>query len=185
MGSRRIVLIDRPFQIRLAAEFVLLQALLTALFAAGVYVFTRSQLQAGLASAHAAYRSLADMLMPIVAVLAAFNLLVSLVLVVAYVVHLTHRIARPLLRVRAALEELGQRRIYDHTGILPGDQLFELSESLRKALEGLRLDLRSLQDTTAALRRAQAEGDAAAAEARLDELEATLGRWHAQPGPRP
>jgi predicted transcriptional regulator len=179
MGSRRIVLIDRPFQIRLAAEFVLLQALLTALFAAGVYVFTRSQLQEGLASAQAAYRSVADMLMPIVLVLAGFNILVSLVLVLGYVVHLTHRIARPLLRVRAALEELAQRRIYDHTGILPGDQLFELSESLRKALEGLRGDLRGLQETTAALRKAQAEGDAAGVEAHLRTLEASLTQWKA------
>ncbi len=179
MASRRIVLIDRPFQIRLATEFVLLQAVLTALFATGVYVFTRSQLQAGLASAHAAYRSLAEMLMPIVGALAAFNLLVSLVLVIGYVVHLTHRIARPLLRVRAALEELAHRRIHDHTGILPGDQLFELSESLRKALEGLRGDLKGLQEATAALRQAQAAGDAASAEARLRELEAALGRWQA------
>lgn len=179
MGSRRIVLIDRPFQIRLATEFVLLQAVLTALFAAGVYVFTRSQLQEGLASAQAAYRSVADMLMPIVLVLAGFNILVSLVLVLAYVVHLTHRIARPLLRVRAALEELAQRRIYDHTGILPGDQLFDLSESLKGALEGLRGDLRELQAEAAALRQAQAAGDAADVESRLRSLEARLARWKA------
>ena len=176
---RRIVLIDRAFQLRLAGEFVLLQVLLTALFAAGIYVFTHSQLQAGLASAHAAYRSLAQMLMPIVAVLALFNIALSTILVTLYVLRLSHRIARPLLRVRAALEELALRRVYDHTGILPGDQLFELSDSLKKALECVRGDLRNLQGEAAALRRAQEAGDAAAAEVRLRAIEETLLHWRA------
>ena len=38
-NQRRIVLIDHRFQLRMAASFILLQVLLTALFAAGLYIF--------------------------------------------------------------------------------------------------------------------------------------------------
>lgn len=174
---KRIVLLDRPFQIRLVAEFVLVQALLTLVFALALYAFTRSELQANLLSAHASYRSTAQMLMPLVAVLAVFNILLATVLVLGYVVHLTHRIARPLLRVRASLEELARRRIFVHTGVLPGDQLFELSASLRKGLETLRTDLHGLEGTSRALRDALEADDLEGAKARLGDLEKGLAAW--------
>ena len=174
---KRIVLIEPRFQLRLVAEFVLLQAVLSALFAAALYVFLGSELRAGLASAHASYRSTARMLLPIVGVMALFNVAVATVLAAGYVVRLSHRIARPLLRVRAALEELARRRIFVHTGVLPGDQLFELSQTLRGALEAVRTDVRALKAAVQELKRAEAAGDAAGAGAALGSLVETLAAW--------
>ena len=175
--AKRIVLIEPRFQLRLVLEFVLLQALLSGLFAAVLYVFLGSELRAGLASAHASYRSTAQMLMPIVLVMALFNVAVATVLAASYVVRLSHRIARPLLRVRAALEELALRRIYVHTGVLPGDQLFELSQSLRGGLEVLRTDMHGLQAAVRELKRARGAGDDAGVDAAVAALDRTLGAW--------
>jgi len=174
---KRIVLIEPRFQLRLVLEFVLLQAVLSGLFAALLYVFLGSELRAGLASAHAAYRSTAQMLMPIVLVMALFNVAVATVLAASYVVRLSHRIARPLLRVRAALEELALHRIYVHTGVVPGDQLFELSQSLRGGLEVLRTDIHGLKAAVLELKRAREAGDAAGVDAALGTLDRTLAAW--------
>jgi len=172
-----IVLIDRRFQLRLAGEFVLLQVALTALFAGLLYLFLNSELQANLASAHASYRSLAQMLMPLVGVLAVFNILLSTVLVTLYVVHMSHRLARPLLKIRAVLEELAQRRFLDHTDIHAGDQLWEVDRSLTAAVTTLRTDVQLLQQVALELRRAQEAGDAAAVSRQLERLDQTVKAW--------
>ena len=173
----RIVLIDRRFQLRLALEFVLLQVLLTSLLAGGLYLFLNSELQANLASAHASYRSMAQMLMPIVGGMAVFSILVSTVLVTVYVVHMSHRIARPLLRIRAVLEELGRRRFLDHTDIHPGDQLWEVDHALTSAVAAIRSDVQGLRQVALDLRRAQEAGDAAAVLAQLETLERAVQAW--------
>lgn len=174
---RRIVLIDTPFQLRMAGAFILLQVLLTGLFAFGLYIFMASELQTGLASAHAAYRSLGQMLLPLVAVLAGFSLVLSIVLVTAFVVILSHRIAGPLHRFRLVMEEVAQRRIPDHARIRPEDQLGPLSESTGLALRTLHADLSALRSALDRARAAHASGNAAAAVQALDDLESTLGAW--------
>lgn len=174
---RRIVLIAPRFQLRLAGEFVLLQILLTALFAGGLYLFMSSEIQANLESAHASYRTLGQMLMPIVGTLSAFSIVLSTVLVTLYVVHLSHRIARPLLRIRAVLEELALRRFLDHTGIQPGDQLSEVDRSLTAAVTTIRTDLQELRQAARALRQAHEAGQGAAVLQQLEALERTLDAW--------
>ncbi len=174
---RRIVLIDTRFQLRMAGAFILLQVLLTGLFAFGLYLFMASELQTGLASAHAAYRSLGQMLLPLVAVLAGFSLVLSIVLVTGFVVILSHRIAGPLHRFRLVMEEVAQRRIPDHARIRPDDQLGPLSESTGQALGTLHTDLATLRSALDRAQAAQTSGDAAATANALDDLETTLGAW--------
>ena len=173
----RIVIIDRRFQLRLAAEFVVLQVVLTLLFGAALYLFMNSELQANLASAHASYRSTAQMLMPIVLTLSAFNIVVATVLVTIYVVHMSHRIARPLLRFRAVLEELALHRFLDHTDIHPGDQLWEVDRSLTGAVATVKTDIQTLQKVAGDLRRAQEAGNAPEVSRQLELLEKTVDAW--------
>ena len=174
---RRIVLIDTRFQLRLAASFLALQVLLTGLFSLALYLFMDSELKAGLASAHAAYRSLDQMLLPLVAVLAGFSFLLSTVAVTGFVVLLSHRIAGPLHRFRTVLEELGQRRIPANAHIRPDDQLGEVSESMGHALETLSSDIEALYATAAAMKMAQEGQDAAALDRGVSELIRILAAW--------
>ena len=175
--SPRIVLVSRRFQFRLSLEFMLLQLLLTGLFALGLYVLANSELQANLASAHARYRSLAQMLMPIVLGLTLFSLALSSFLVAFYVSHLVRRVAGPLIHIRAGLEEIAQRRFFLHTGIGEGRPMWELSHSLGKAENVIKGDLTRLKMELAALRRAHEAGDAAETGTRIAAMEEILAAW--------
>ncbi|MBK9796711.1 MAG: hypothetical protein IPP58_09470 [Holophagaceae bacterium] len=181
---RRIVLIDTRFQLGMAGAFILLQLLLTGLFAVALYLFMDSELKAGLASAHAAYRSLDQMLLPLVLVLAGFNLALSTALVTGFVVILSHRIAGPLHRFRIVMEELAERRLPEDARIRPKDQLGVLSESTGRALDTLQADLTTLRSQLARARVASMGGDGPAAGEALAHMDATLSQWCPRaPGP--
>ncbi len=175
--NRRIILIDTRFQLRLAGTFILLQLFLTGLFAVVLYLFMNSELKTGLASAHAAYRSLDQMLLPLVGVLAAFSFVLSTLIVLAFVVILSHRIAGPLFRFRTVLEALSRREIPAHTRLRPDDQLGELSESMERTLATLTTDLESLTSTASALAQARQGQDPEALDRGLAELTRLLAAW--------
>jgi methyl-accepting chemotaxis protein len=178
---RRIVLIDTHFQLRMAGAFLLLQLALTGIFSLALYLFMDSELKAGLASAHAAYRSLDQMLLPLVAVLAGFSFLLSTVAVTGFVVILSHRIAGPLHRFRTVLEELAHRQIPGHARIRPKDQLGEVSESMGHAMETLTTDLEALCAAAATMKKAHEDQDTATFERCAAELERILGEWKLPP----
>ena len=173
----RIVIVPRRFRVRLALEFLALQGLLTGLFALGLYLFTRSELQANLASAHASYRSLAQMLLPLILGLSLFSLVLSTAMVSFYVAYLSRRVAKPLLHIRAALEELAQRRFFLRTGIGKWEELWELSASLTKAEAVLRGDLERLKAESAGLQAAGQAGNLEDVTARIGVIQAVLEGW--------
>jgi methyl-accepting chemotaxis protein len=180
--QRRVVLIDHRFQLRLAALFVLVQVVLTAIFAGGLYIFLESEVQTGLASAHAAYRTIGQMLMPIVLVLAAFSLAISTICVFVFVIALSHRIAGPLHRFKVIIDELAVRRIPDHTRLRPGDQLQELSKSFTLAVDNLEEDLNTLKDAAETLRVAHGADDLQAAGPAIEAVERVMEAWSRRSG---
>ena len=174
---RRIVLINPRFQLRMAAAFLAVQLVLTGLFAGGLYLFLDSELSATLASAHTHAQSLERMLLPIVLVLSGFSLAFSTVLVTLFVVFLTHKVAGPIYRIRAALESLAGRDLGAHTAIRPEDQLEEVAHSLRGAFATVAEDLRTLGDAAAEAKgSAEAAGDAAT-QAAVAKIEGILSAW--------
>lgn len=175
--KRRIVLIDQRFQLRLASAFIGLQILLTALFAAGLYIFMDSELHADLASAHASARTLNEMLLPIVLMLALFSISLSAVLSTVFVVLVSHKIAGPMYRFRTVLESLAHRRFESHTRIRPDDQLGELALSLGKAIKTVRTDIHGLHQSVWRLRESRAQGDTAAFDAEIAAIEKALDSW--------
>jgi methyl-accepting chemotaxis protein len=175
--QRRIVLIDRRFQLRMAASFVFLHVLLTGLFAGALYLFMDSEIHASLASAHASNQSMSQMLVPIIVILSAFSVTLSMVLVTTFVVLLSHKIAGPMYRFRSVLDALAHRRLLAHANIRPGDQLGELSTTLGLALEVVNADVHNVQQSVIALRTAQQRGDVQAMEQALAHIEGTLHTW--------
>jgi hypothetical protein len=174
---RRIVLINPRYQLRLAAAFLVVQLVLTGLFAGGLYLFLDSELHASLASAHAQAQSLERMLLPIVLVLSCFSLAFSTVLVTLFVVFLTHKVAGPIYRFRSALESLAGRDLGAPTAIRPEDQLEEVAHSMREAFATLATDFGTLGDAaTEARRSAEAAGDTATLAA-VAKIEGVLSAW--------
>ena len=176
-NQRRIVLIDHRFQLRLAAAFILLQILLTALFAAGLYIFMDSEIHADLASAHASYKSLSQILFPIVLTLSVFSIVLSIMLSAIFVVLMSHKIAGPLYRFRTVLESLANRRFESHTRIRPNDQLGELSISLDKAIKTVNTDIQELHQSVFKLRESHTKSDMVDLEIQIVAIEKTLGLW--------
>jgi len=176
-NQRRIVLIDNRFQLRMAAAFILIQVVLTALFAAVLYIFMDSELHAELATAHASYQSLRDVLLPIIVLMSVFSLLLSVVLTVIFVVLLSHKIAGPMYRFRVVLESPANRRFDQHTGIRPNDQLGEVAESLDKAVRTVKADIHQLHQSVWKLRECHAKSDTAGYEAEMAAMERTLETW--------
>ncbi|MDD2700923.1 MAG: hypothetical protein PHH36_06750 [Sideroxydans sp.] len=177
--QRRIVLIDHRFQLRMAAAFIALQVLLTALFAFGLYLFMDSEIHADLASAHASYQSLSQMLLPIVVVLAVFSVTLSIILVTVFVVRISHKVAGPMYRFRTVLEALAQRRIDPMTRIRPDDQLGELAASLDKALGSVQTDVQLLQQTARRLQENNSKGDGDAVAEDIALIANTVNSWKA------
>lgn len=175
--KRRIVLIDHRFQLRMTAAFIALQVLLTLLFAGGLYLFLDSELHADLASAHASYKSLSQMLLPIVMVLAAFSITLSIVLSTIFVVLMSHKIAGPMYRFRSVLELLAHRRFAAFTRIRPDDQLGEFAISMNQALGTVKTDIHALQQSLARLRENYARGDKDAIATEIALLESVLNFW--------
>ena len=176
-NQRRIVLIDHRFQLRMAASFILLQVLLTALFAAGLYIFMDSELHSDLASAHASYKSLSQILLPLVLTLAVFSIVLSIVLSSVFVVLISHKIAGPMYRFRTILESLSHRRFEAHTRIRPGDQLGELAISLEKAIKTIKTDIHELHQLVWRLRESHAKADTNSFDMQIAAIEKTLDSW--------
>ncbi len=180
LKKRRVVLIDNRFQLRMAAAFIGLQVLLTAIFTAGLYFFMDSELHADLASAHASYQSLSQMLRPIVVILAVFSVTLSVVLTTVFVVLISHKVAGPMFRFVTVLESLAQRRFEAYRRIRPDDQLGELALSLDKALEVVKTDINTLQQSVEKLKSCHAAGDQAALLAEIQAIEGVLCAWQKQ-----
>ncbi len=175
--KRSIVLIDHRFQLRMAAAFIALQVLLTGVFAFALYLFMDSEIHADLASAHASYQSLSQMLTPIVVILAVFSVTLSVVLSTIFVVMLSHKIAGPMYRFRAVLEAMAERKLESFRSIRPDDQLGEVAASLDKVVKVLREDLQMVRNEVRNARLELETGQVNALSTRLDALDQTLGRW--------
>ncbi len=178
--KRRIVLIDHRFQLRMAAAFIALQILLTGLFAFALYLFMDSEIHADLASAHASYQSLSQMLFPIVVILAVFSVTISVVLATVFVVLLSHKIAGPMYRFRNVLEALAARRFESFRSIRPDDQLGELAASLDKAVLTVKQDMENMQQTCERLLQREVRQNEHLLDAELAKLVGVLADWQSK-----
>jgi hypothetical protein len=144
-SSRRTqVLINKAFQFRQMALFVAINFLMLLLFSFFFYLFFGSELKANLASAHASYRSVWEMILPILLALGVINLFISSLLIILFVLFASHKIAGPLYRFQTWIDELGKRNFQTVTSIRERDQLHPLSLSLKQTTEVISEDIRLL-----------------------------------------
>lgn len=176
--KRRVLLINRSFQYRQMATLAGVQVAVTVLFGVLMYLFLDSEIEAGLASAHAAYRTLDAMLFPIVLALCLVNVLVSVLLVSWSVLRQTHKIAGPLYRFETALRELERGNLAPLTKIREDDQLAGISESLSAAVQAVATELTAVRQRVHALDEAMETGeDRESLARRVDELAEVLERF--------
>lgn len=177
--KRSIVLIDNKFQLRLSAIFIALQIFLTSLFAFGLYIFIDSEVHTSLASAQVSLMSLSKMMVPLVTILALFNMALSIVLVVIFVIIVSHKIAGPMYRFRTVLESLSKRHFDPFMKIRPDDQLGELAISIDNAVSTVKTDLTALQVSTENLKKCHENSDKDGMAAEIKKIEDIVSAWKA------
>jgi methyl-accepting chemotaxis protein len=175
--KRQIILIDNRFQLRMAFTFIALQVALTSLFSFGMYMFMDSEVHADLMSAHASYLSMSKMLLPLVTVLSLFSIALSIILVIIFVIIVSHKIAGPMYRFRTVLETLTQRRFPQYMKIRPDDQLGELANSIDSAVGQVKNDMTMLQQSTERLKQCHIAGDKGGVATEIALIESTVNAW--------
>jgi uncharacterized membrane protein len=128
--KRKIVIINRKFQFKMIAKFILLNIILMILFSGLIYLFLNSEIDSNLKSAHVTYRNVNDMLFPIVISLSIINILLSSLIISVFVLYASFKIAGPLYRFNEALKKMSGRNLKPVTTIRAYDELYDCSVTL-------------------------------------------------------
>jgi len=152
--QRKIKLINRDFQVGLMIKFFVANAAILTMFGAILYLFLRAEVGSNLHSAHVTYRTVGDMLFPIILTLSLLILAVLSATTVYVILHASHRIAGPMYRFNQVLIELGRRNLRAMTKIRENDQLAEISTSLEQVRALWARDVASLRTLACDLRSA-------------------------------
>jgi methyl-accepting chemotaxis protein len=172
--KRKTRLINRSFQFELMAKFIVINTVILVLFGALIYIFFRSEVTANLASAHAVYRNMSQMLMPIVLTLSVINILLTAVVIAGVVLYSSHRIAGPLYRFNEALKAIAAGNLAPLTRIRDDDQLQEVSISLGQAADRWTADIKEIKRVTGELKPLS---DSQEFKEKLDALERITGGY--------
>ena len=132
---RKIVLINRKFQINLILKFLIVNIAVMALFGALMYLFLDSEIEANLQSSHTKYKNMKDMLLPIVMALSLINVLVSSLIITFFVLFASFRIAGPFFRFNSAVTEITNGNLKPFVNLREKDQLFEISQNFKSFSE--------------------------------------------------
>ena len=108
-NRRKIVLINKKFQFRLIAMFILLNAVIMIVFGAIMFLFLNSEIEANLNSAHVTYSNLSQMLFPILLTLSGLNIIISSIVIAGFVLFASHKLAGPLYRFNSVIDEMNNR----------------------------------------------------------------------------
>ncbi len=154
---RRILLIEKTFQIRFIAKMTALVVLGTALTGGILYVLANQEFGRAFYSAHYQARNSWELLLP--AVLVASFISMALVAAGATVVTLrdSHRIGGPLYRFQANLRAIGQGDLTLVTRLREGDELQGFTDAMNEMTRNLRDHIHRVKTAEEALRVALAE----------------------------
>jgi nitrogen fixation/metabolism regulation signal transduction histidine kinase len=130
--KRKIVLINKRFQLALIIKFLLVNILVMGLFGVFLFLFMNSEIEANLYSAHVTYQNMSDMLLPIIITLSVLNILISSGIITVFVLYASFRIAGPLYRFNAAIDEINQGNLKPMLSLREKDELYAFSETLKE-----------------------------------------------------
>ena len=136
-NRRKIVMINKKFQITLIVKFLIVNVCVLSLFGVLLYMFFNSEIEANLASAHVTYQNVGEMLLPIVITLSVINIIISSVIITVFVLFASFRIAGPLYRFNAAIKEISQGNLIPLLKLRDKDELTAFSESLQEMAQFL------------------------------------------------
>ena len=118
---------------------VLLSSLIAALI---LYFYANKELGDSFYDAHITIRHVSDLLWPVIAAGSMVSLLSGMLLAV----FLPQKIAGPIYRIEKEIEGLGRGDLMVEIRLRPGDPFQDLAASINQAIDGLRVQVRKIQD---------------------------------------
>jgi methyl-accepting chemotaxis protein len=144
-NKRNTVMINRKFQIQMIIKFLLINALVLALFFGIMFLFLNSEIDAQFKSAHNRFKSFQEMLFPIILTLSIISFFVSGLFVSFVVLMASFRIAGPMFRFNEALKSVAGRNLNPLTHIRDKDQFGECVHTLDGMVKNYRDDICAIQ----------------------------------------
>ncbi len=176
--KRKTVIINKKFQFKMIAKFILLNIILMILFSGLIYIFLNSEIDSNLKSAHVNYRNVSEMLFPIVISLSIINILVSSLIISVFVLYASFKIAGPLYRFNEALKEMCGKNLLPPTSIRSYDQLYDCSVTLTEFSKIISSDFNEIKKRIDEVSKLNKKGsERKKITAKIKELEDILGRY--------
>lgn len=136
--KRRILLIEKAFQLRFIAKVTAVVVLGTVLTGGLLYLLADKEFGRAFYSAHYQTRSSWELLLPAVLAASFVSMGVVALLAVGLTLYDSHRIGGPLYRFRANLEAIAEGDLTLITHLRDGDELRALTEAMNGLTQGLR-----------------------------------------------
>lgn len=185
--KRRILFIEKAFQLRFIAKMTALVVAGTAMTGGILYLLADQEFGRAFYSAHYQARSSWELLLPAVLVSSFASMGVVAALAVVMTLYDSHRIGGPLYRFRMNLKAVGEGDLTLVTRLREGDELQSLTEAMNDMTRGLRERLlavheaaRELEDWAAG-RAGMDEADRARAADACEKLRRALGAFRFEP----
>lgn len=178
--ARRIVFIERAFQLRFIGKVTAVILLGTALTGGLLYLLADKEFGRAFYSAHYQARSSWELLLPAVLVSSFVSMCLVALLAIFLTMYDSHRIGGPLYRFKANLERLGSGDLTLVTRLREHDELQSLTEAMNGATRALAEKVRAVLDAEAEVRAAAGGPEGAPPEAlarSLDRLREALGAF--------
>ena len=178
-NRRKIVLINRNFQYRMIAKFILLNIIIMFIFGCFLYIFLNSEIESNLHSAHVSYKNIKEMLFPIVVTLSIINILVSSMIIGVFVLFASFRIAGPLYRFNEVVKAMCNKDLKPATTIREGDQLYECSITLKNMSDVIATDLYEIKDKISQIKDFNKKDSATESKLykKIEELEGIMNQY--------
>ena len=170
--ARKILFIEKAFQIRFMLKVIAVIVLGTALTGGFLYLFGNYQISRMYNQAHYNFQESWEVFRS--AVLFASFLSMSLVAVLAvfFTIYDSHKIGGPLYRFRMNLEQIGSGDLTLNTKLRDGDELRPFVESMNNMTLSLRTSLREIKAAHEELRSAIIDNQNGCDDARVAQLTA-------------
>ncbi len=149
--KRRIMLVEKPFQLRFVLKMTGLAVLGTGLTAGLLFLLADREFGRVFFSAHYQARSAWEVLLPAVLTSAFAGMLLVAALAAVLTLYDSHRIGGPLYRFRANLLAVGRGDLTLVTRLREGDELQSLTGAMNDMTQSLRAKVEAIRDAASEL----------------------------------
>jgi methyl-accepting chemotaxis protein len=149
ISPRRVIFIDRRFQLRFMLIFLLLVVVGTACFATATYMILSRDVGDSLYRAHQQIRTTGELILPTILMLSGAFVLILSVATALITLYVTHRISGPLYAMNRYLHLMGEGRLNFDARLRTDDQLGSLAHTLTETVEQLAERIRAVKRTAA------------------------------------